>query len=111
MAQANKILNDSLNSSGSAMKEYSLYLDSIEGRIQGAKTAFESLSNTVINSDLIKFGVDTGTNILNILDKIIDRFGTIPTLLSGIAAVGAFKNVGELNKNTPVYALSQTKYA
>ena len=103
MAQANNILNDSMNSSGSAMREYSLYLESIEGKLQGLKTSFESLSNTVINSDLIKSLIDSGTTFLNILEKIIDKFGTLPTLLGSIATASAFKNVGGLI-NTPPYA-------
>ena len=107
MAQANNILNDSMNSSGSAMREYSLYLESIDGKLQGLKTSFESLSNTVINSDLIKSLIDSGTTFLNILEKIIDKLrdsiGTIPTLLGSIATASAFKNVGGLI-NTPPYA-------
>ncbi len=103
MAQANNILNDSLNSSGSAMEEYSLYLESIEGKIQGFKTSFEVLSNTIIDSDLVKGIVDIATGILDFLDGTIDRLGTIPTLLTAISAGMAFKNVGEF-KNTPPYA-------
>ncbi len=103
MAQANNILNDSLNSSGSAMEEYELYLESIEGRLQGFKTSFESLSSTVIDSELVKGAVDAGTGVLNFLDETIDKLGTIPTLLTAISAGMAFKNVGEL-LNTPPYA-------
>ena len=44
MSQAENILNDSLNSSGSAMKEYNVYLDSLQGKIQGIKTEFSALS-------------------------------------------------------------------
>ncbi len=106
MAQANKILNDYLNSSGSAMKEYELYLESIEGRLQGFKTSFESLSNTVIDSDLVKGAVDVGTNVLNLLDGIVGTLGTIPTLLTAISAGMTIKNVGKL-LNTPVYAQPQ----
>jgi hypothetical protein len=106
MAQANNILSDSLNSSGSAMEEYSLYLDSIEGKIQGFKTSFQSLSESVIDSDFLKLAVDTGTKILDILNWIIDKLGVIPTLLTAISVGLSFKNVGEL-LNTPVYAQSQ----
>ena len=64
------------------------------------------MSQTILDSDLIKFVVDFGTTTLNTLDNIISKFGTIPTLLGSIATVGAFKNVGEL-LNTPVYAQPQ----
>ena len=94
MAQANKILNDSANSSGSAMKEYELYLNSIEGKVQGLNTSFQSLSQTVVNSDFIKFIIDSGTNILNIIEEIIKNLGTIPTILTSIAAVKSFQNAG-----------------
>ena len=97
-----------MDSTGSATKENQKYLDSIQGKLSTLQSTFQSLSNTVINSDLIKFVVDGGANILNILDKIIDKVGTLPTILGGVATVLSFKNVGELqNKNTPSYALLQ----
>ena len=64
------------------------------------------MSNTVINSDFIKSIVDGGTSILNTIEEIIKNLGTIPTILTSIAAVGTFKNVGGLS-NTPVYAQPQ----
>lgn len=111
MSQANNILNDSINSSGSAMEEYSLYLESIEGRIQGMKTSFESLSSTVVNSDFIKGGVDFLTGTINLLDTIIDKLGVIPSLIGAITLGTSIKNVGELYQNTPAYALSLTECA
>ncbi len=86
-----------------------MYLESIEGRIQGFKTSFESLSNTVVDSDLVKGIVDIGTGILNVLDGTIDKLGTIPTLLTAISAGMAIKNVGEL-LNTPSLALLHFDY-
>ena len=98
-----KATESAMDSTGSATKENQKYLDSIQGKLSTLQSTFQSLSNTVINSDLIKFVVDGGTNILNILDKIIDKVGTLPTILGGVVAVLSAKNVGELqNKNTPV---------
>ena len=64
------------------------------------------MSQTIIDSDFIKSIIDGGTSILNTIEEIIKSLGTIPTILTGIATVGAFKNVGELS-NTPVYAQPQ----
>ena len=46
MSQADKIVNDSIGSAGSAMSEYEKYLDSIQGRVQGFQTSVENLSAT-----------------------------------------------------------------
>ena len=94
------------NSLGSSAIENQKYLDSISGKLANLESAFQSLSQTVVNSDFIKSIIDGGTNILNTIEEIIKNLGTIPTILTSIAAVGAFKNVGELS-NTPVYAQPQ----
>ena len=102
MAQANNILNDSMNSSGSAMREYELYLNSIEGKLQGLNTSFQSLSQTIINSDFIKSIVDGGTSILNLLESIVDTVGTLGTIGLGAGIFAGVKNVGR----TKMYVLN-----
>ena len=103
MAQANNILSDSLNSSGSAMKEYNVYLDSLPGKIQGIKTEFSALSEALIDDNSLKGLLDVATSFLKHLTDIIDNLGLIKTLGLSVATVLSFKNVGELqNKNTPV---------
>ena len=104
--QIEKAYEAAKNSAGSAQKEFDSWSQSIEAHINTFKASFESLSQTVIDNDLIKFVVDFGTTTLNTLDSVISKFGTIPTLLGSIATVGAIKNVGEL-LNTPVYAQPQ----
>ena len=82
------------NSLGSASIENQKYLDSISGKLANLESAFQSLSQTVVNSDFIKFIVDGGTDILNILDGIITTIGEIPSLLLTISGIALFKNVG-----------------
>lgn len=94
MAQADDILQDSLNSAGSAVKEYENYLNSTESKIQGFKTAFEDLSDTIINGDFLKTAIDSGTKLINILDTIINDVGVLPTLTGAIAGGLSFKGVG-----------------
>lgn len=87
MAQADDILQDSLNSAGSAVKEYESYLNSTEGKIQGFKTAFEDLSDTTINSDFLKTAIDFGTKLIDILDELIEKTGAFPAIIGAIAGV------------------------
>lgn len=99
--QIEKAYESALNSAGSAQKEFDAWSRSIEAHINTFKASWESLSQTVMDSDFLKGVVDLGTTIISTLDNIIDKFGTIPTLLTSITAVGAFKNVGGTNKTRP----------
>lgn len=82
-----------LSSEGSAMKENSKYLDSIQGKIANFNSAFEQLSQNIISSDLIKWFVDLGTTILNIANSDFSKFTAKLLALfvlskSGIALIG-----------------------
>lgn len=105
--QIQKAYEAAQNSAGSAQAEFDKWSESIEAHLNTLSSSFESLSNTVVNSDLIKGGIDFLTGGLNLLDNIIDKFGIIQTLISTIALGTSLKNVGELY-NTPAYALSLT---
>jgi TP901 family phage tail tape measure protein len=108
MSQADKIVNDSIGSAGSAMSEYEKYLDSIQGRVQGFQTSIENLSATLINGDLVKFGITSGTQIIDVLDNLISKFGVLKTLIPTVMAGLSFKNVGKQLLKMPTYAQPQT---
>lgn len=79
-----EVLESSANAAGSALAENEKYLDSINGKVSQFRAAFEALSATFINSDLVKGVVDLGTGIIETLTTIIDKLGSIPTLISTI---------------------------
>lgn len=56
-----------MNSQGSAAKENERVLDSIQGHLQRLKSAWEELSQTVVNSDFVKAVISLGTTITKIL--------------------------------------------
>nr|DAE02432.1 MAG TPA: minor tail protein [Siphoviridae sp. ctsUY14] len=98
-----------LDSQGSAMKENSKYLDSIQGRMANLNSAFEQLSQSVMSSDLIKWFIDLGTAIINIANSDFGKFLTKFTLLfvstkSGIVIIGklidTFKKFGKSISST-----------
>lgn len=104
--QIQKAYETALNSAGSAQKEFDSWSKSIEAHIETFKASFESLSKSLIKDNFLIGLVDSGTKLIDILDKIINDFGTIPTLIGGTALFAGLKNVGEL-LNTPVYAQPQ----
>lgn len=73
-----------MNSQGSAAKENERVLDSIEGHLQKLKSAWEELSTTVVDSDLIKMIVDLGTALLNFANSGMGQF-----IIKAGLAVGA----------------------
>lgn len=93
--QVEKALNTSLNSQGSAMKEYERWMQSLEAKTNQFKAAYQNLSQTVLNSDFLKGAVDTGTNFLNVLTKIIDKIGILPTLLGAGGALFGITHIGK----------------
>lgn len=80
---AEKAYQEATNSAGSAVKENEAFLDSIEGRKRVFKSAFESLSNNLLNGDLVKTGITAGTQIVKGLDSVIKHTGGGSTLLLG----------------------------
>ena len=92
---AEQSLQTSINSTGSALAENEKYLNSIEGHINKLTVAYEDLSTTIIQSDLVKFGTDFLTGAVGTLNEIFKIGSGFPALIATIAgSLSAFKNVG-----------------
>nr|DAP03824.1 MAG TPA: minor tail protein [Caudoviricetes sp.] len=90
-----KSYQEAMNSAGSAEEEQQKYQKSIQYSIEQNKAKLEELSNDFLSSDLLKGVIDAGGKFIDILDVIISKLHLIPTLLGGIGAGIAIKNVGE----------------
>lgn len=77
---ANKV---ALNSAGSAVQENEKYMDSLAAKVSQFKSAWEALSNSVVNSDLVKVIINLGTGALKALNTDIGTTITQFTLLTG----------------------------
>lgn len=96
---AAKVVDEATKANGSSLRENEKYLDSIEGKIQAFQSAWEQLSYHVMDSDFIKGVIDLGTDLIKILDTLVQKIGTIPTLLGLLGtAFGAMK-LGKLASN------------
>lgn len=108
---AREALQTSLDSEGSAMAEHEKWMESLEAKVLQLKAAWEELSQAFMNDSFLKGLVDTGTAVLSTLTKIIDTFGTLPTLLTIAAGAMSFKNVGELINQFQFRIILRIEYA
>lgn len=82
-----KVLNDYKNASGSAAEEAQKTADSIEGRLNKLTNTWNRTVANVVDSDILKFFIDAGTNAVDFADKI----NLVQTALIGLGGVAIFK--------------------
>lgn len=84
------------SSDGSAMREQENYMESIQYSIDRFKAAFQELSVEFIGSDFLKGFIDAGTKVVEVITQIIDKFGLLGTVITGISLT---KGISNLVKN------------
>lgn len=89
-----KVIEAAENSENSALEENEKYLESIEGRTQKLTNQLQELASISIKDDWIKGIVSGLTNLLDLVTKLVDKFGTLPTIAAAIAGAFSLKNVG-----------------
>lgn len=97
---ARDALETSLTSSGSAMEEHGKWSESLEARLNKLKAAWQSLSQTFMNSDFLKGAIDVLINIVDILDKLINKIGALPTIIGIFAGGKAINKILDAKKMT-----------
>ncbi len=85
---AEKAVNTSAESAGSALAENEVYLDSINGKIAILQATFQAFSEDVVNSDVVKFVIDAGTALINVLDALQEIHILLPSIAGIIASIG-----------------------
>ena len=77
------------NSAGASQKQYEKTLESLKSKLAELKNAWDEFSMGILESDLVKFGVDILTKFLEIINKATSAFnglgGSITKVLSTIA--------------------------
>ena len=74
-----------LDSDNSAQKELNTYMDSIQGKIDKFINSLQTLWMNVIDANFIKDAIDIGTNLLDLLNKIVEKIGVFGTAFGGLA--------------------------
>ena len=83
------------DSVGSATKENERFMESLSAQLQQLKSAWEAFSNSVIQSDFVKFFLSAGTSLLkafnNDIGVTVTQFGLLTGVLTGgISLIGQF---------------------
>lgn len=90
--QIDKVMGSLGDAEGSAMRENEDIVNSINGRIKTLSATAEEFWKSFISTDLVKNAVSFATSFLNIITKIIDKFGVLPSLITPIVAILSAKN-------------------
>lgn len=91
---AEQALETSLNSAGSAMTEHEKWQQSLEAQILKLQAAWQSLSQSFMNSDFLKGALDAIIGLVDAINWLIDTFGTLPTLIGAFTAFESLQGVG-----------------
>ena len=101
-------VNSATNSVGSSQIENEKYLNSIQGKISQVSSSFQQLSQSTIDSGIVKGIVD----LTNVIIKLIDKVGlfnivwlTTVTIL-GVRGFGVFKSLSHLIVGSLIPALT-----
>ncbi|GLB26618.1 hypothetical protein LXJ15735_28590 [Lacrimispora xylanolytica] len=89
--QVGKALQESINSAGSAQEEQDRWMQSLEAHTKQFEASFQSLSQTVLDSNLLKFFIDFSTATTNGTDNLIKFLTPLGSLGSLIGLLSAKK--------------------
>ena len=92
-SQAEKALDESLNSAGTAIKENDVYLKSAEGRLSQLKSTAQELSLDAFNSDELKGFLTLAKELLEIFTKM--KSVAVPVIAGAMIAGTNIKNPSE----------------
>ena len=81
------------DSSGTALKKFAAYEDSIEAKANAFTAAMESLTLDTLDSGFVKELIDTGTTIV----KLVEQTGLLKAALLGLGVGGVLKGVGAIS--------------
>lgn len=81
-----KVKEKSNSSTNSALLEQKAYMDSLKGKINALKETWKGLTMDLANTDFLKGMIGGATGVLNVVKKLINTFGALPSILAGVVS-------------------------
>ena len=88
--EANEV---ALNSAGSAARENERAMESLSAKLRTVQSSFQTLANSVLDSDLVKFFLDLANaflELLNTLPPFVTQFGLLSGVMTGVFGLAKF---------------------
>ena len=91
------LVNNAYDAQGTLMEMNGVYANSLQGKINTLTSAQQELYQTFFNSDGFKAVIDNCTKLINSLTFVIDKFGSIPTVVTAVST--AFLSLNGVGKD------------
>lgn len=89
---AEEALKVAAESTGSALKENQIYLESMQGRLDKLTATWQSLSNNILDDSDVKTAISSADKLLGIVNTLVDKLGVMPGLIAAIGTAWAKSN-------------------
>lgn len=102
---AEEAMKAASDATGSAEHEQGIYLESLEGKVNQFKSAWQELSVDAFNTDFMKGFISAGTGVVKVLDAMAKSGTLLPTIIAGITA--ALQGLGKISLVVPIKNLDE----
>lgn len=83
-ARTQELVGEAYNANGAAAKQFAKTQESLESKLARLKNAWNEFAMGILNSDLVKIGVDILTNLLNFVNQLTTAFGNLEGGIGGV---------------------------
>lgn len=83
------------NSAGASNRQFEKTMESLEAKVEKLKNAWHEFTMGILQSDLVKFGVDVLTKLLEVINKATSAFGGFGSSISKIGAILTTFKIGK----------------
>ena len=80
-------LNEAMNATGTTVEQNEIRMDSMHAKLKSLTAELENIWMNIIDSDVLKSGIDLLTSLLSKVNDLMDSFGGVQTLIMGLAGV------------------------
>lgn len=92
---AEKAMENMANSAGSAEREMSIIMDSLNYKVNRLKETATGTAQNLFKKEGLKTAVDALTSVMTVVDKVTEKIGLLGTIGFGAGLFAGFKNIGK----------------